>query len=411
VADTTITPGSGGLVLAASRPGVNNIDADPPAGSLVVSGAEPIVGGSYWITPDAAEVEFTGYPPRLKFILSPAEYVFMAELTAAVDDIGTLETFYVTDGAGWVTRPDDAPANTHVQPVLTNPCTYRREMFSGNAVFGYMRPSFGEAVLSNMDGRFDGWKFYGFDGRDYTVYAGRHGARFPGEWVTVLKANIESVNVDLREVRIKLRDYAHYLEQPILRDKFAGTGGLEGEEQIAGQPKPRLFGYVPWFPPVPIVITDGDYTYEPILVSGGRWQPQGFKQTISQYDSALTAVVSPSNVAFDLTANGSKATFANNGFWAYYTGTIATIDFTILRASSTEEGVQTIGSLTFTDGSYVGVFTLDEEIVLEANDQVFIVLTTEDIWNGDVLPLLNLTIALDGEFTTAAASTFVADPT
>ena len=175
--------------------------------------------------------------------------IFVAEITAAVDAIGTTQTFYVTNGDGFTTRPTDTPANTPIRPALLNPGSYRREMFSGNRTFGAVRPAFGEAVLFNGDGVFDAWRAYGFDGRAFTLRWGEQGADYPSEFTTVFVATMEGATMDFREVRLRLRDSLKILEKPVLNETFAGTGGIEGPAALEGQAKQRLLGLTQYPPP------------------------------------------------------------------------------------------------------------------------------------------------------------------
>ena len=70
--------------------------------------------------------------------------IFVAELTAVIDSEGEgiLQTFYITTGNGFITKPSDSPANTNVYPRLLDPGTYSRALFSGSKVFGAFTPSF-----------------------------------------------------------------------------------------------------------------------------------------------------------------------------------------------------------------------------------------------------------------------------
>ena len=81
--------------------------------------------------------------------------IFVAEITAAIDSSGTTQTFYITSGNGFVTKPSDTPSDTSVYPRLIDPGTYRRELFSGGKTFGAVVPSYGSVTIANADGLFD----------------------------------------------------------------------------------------------------------------------------------------------------------------------------------------------------------------------------------------------------------------
>lgn len=330
----------------------------PQSGALVAQVSVEVL--SAVPAPDArvgqVAVEVLSTRPSTESTLDPSRMVFVAEMTAAIDDAGTLATFYATDGIGWVTAASDTPANTHVQPTLTNPGTYRRELFSGNRLYGAVRPAFGAATLSNLDGRYDAWKFHGFDGRRYTVYAGLEGAAFPSAWTVVFRATIQQCDVDFREVRFKLRDDLDLLDKSILIETFAGTGGVEGDDSMVGVPKVRTIGGPYWHPVQPIILIP------PVV----RWESDG-----PTYDFGGGYAGKPTASAecgrFIATRDiRLKSTFAPSRGSARVAATGSTV-FSI-KVNGTE-----VGTMTFAASATVPTFAASSDIDLASGDVVTVV--------------------------------------
>ena len=179
-------------------------------------------------------------------------YRYVVEITAAVDSSGTEQTFYV-GSTGFTTLPTDTPAGTAIPPHLLNPGNYERSLFTGRRTFGAVSGNYGEVVIANHNGQYDGWIDYGFDGRRFRLYYGPENAAYPSGYTLVLQCTMLSADFGLDAVRIKLRDRLSLLDKPVIASTFAGTGGVEGSADLAGSPKPRLMGDT-YF--IPLVLLD-----------------------------------------------------------------------------------------------------------------------------------------------------------
>lgn len=174
--------------------------------------------------------------------------IFVAEITAAIDNSGTTQTFYITSGNGFVTKPSDTPSDTSVYPRLIDPGTYRRELFSGGKTFGAVVPSYGSVTIANADGLFDGWKDYGFDGQPFVLRVGEEGGSYPSSFSIVFKCTMVSLKLTEKDITINLTDRLCLLDKPVLNTTLAGTGGVEGSSDMAGQTIPRVFRKVELVP-------------------------------------------------------------------------------------------------------------------------------------------------------------------
>ncbi len=367
----------------------------PQSGALVAQVAVEVL--SAVPAPDArvgqVAVEVLSTRPSTESTLDPSRMVFVAEMTAAIDDAGTLATFYATDGIGWVTGASDTPSDTHVQPTLTNPGTYRRELFSGNRPYGAVRPSFGAATLTNLDGRYDDWKFHGFDGRRYTVYAGLEGAAFPSAWIVVFRATIQQCDVDFREVRLKLRDDLDLLDKSILIETFAGTGGVEGNASMAGVPKVRTIGDPFWHPVQPIALVSEVLEYRPKPIT---FTATGHVETLAGGDVLLRAPL-PYNVYFEVDFDPSSAS-------ASYPGTTTDTVFNVYRYRP-GSNYMSIGTVTFPVGERVGVWNITSDWIAGAGESIVIIEA-----GAPDATLEGVSVTIAGFVTTLAASDYLPEP-
>lgn len=172
---------------------------------------------------------------------------FVVEVTPVIDNSGTTQKFlFATEG--FATSGTDSPANTVARELLSDPGSIKRELFSGAAVYGPNRPSFGQVILSNHDGVLDDWIGYAISGSRVVVRYGTIGDAYPASWDTVMTAYAESLIVDFNQVRIILRDRLQLLDKPVVTEVFTGTG-LEDPESAARK-KQIVFGRPGFIPPI-----------------------------------------------------------------------------------------------------------------------------------------------------------------
>jgi hypothetical protein len=229
---------------------------------------------------------------------------FVLSITPTVSADGSTLDFLFS-GDSWATSPTDTPPNKSVMGLLKNPGTLRRELFAGQRVTGAIRPSFGNVVLANPapvagePGLLDDWIDYGMAGADVVLYWGEVGAAFPAGYTVVYRAFCHSFWADADVITIRLRDALQLLEQPVVSEGFAGTGGLEGTGAVA---KRKQF-------------VSGDPGFiEPILVDAIK--QIYFVQTTATagLESAYLRQPDVDPNAFDVYDNGVKITRAETAY-------------------------------------------------------------------------------------------------
>lgn len=120
---------------------------------------------------------------------------------------------------------------------------------------GSTNPTGGAIAWSNDDGSLDPWTGYDWTDRGIEVYVG---AAYEGdtrpEWPTgyaqILNGRTDRSGWDAREFLVYARDFRRRFRVPIQATLYAGTGSLEGGDEIKGLPKPLLYGQVRQVEPV-----------------------------------------------------------------------------------------------------------------------------------------------------------------
>lgn len=144
---------------------------------------------------------------------------------------------------GFVTRPDDDPPDAWYEPRLVTALNFERQLFSGGRLEGRSVPGFGTLSLNNADGGLDSLAAMAWDGRRVRVWLGGDDFRL-AEFGLVLDGAAEQVEFDDLLVTLRLRDLQARFESEVVRATYAGTGGTEGREGLAGRPRPLCFGRV-----------------------------------------------------------------------------------------------------------------------------------------------------------------------
>ncbi len=102
-------------------------------------------------------------------------------------------------------------------------------------------PTFGQTTIKIGDGDHDAQTAMHWDGRPVTIYLGAQEFDFE-EFQAIFKGTAQEVVWNESELQIILRDGAARLDVPIQQTLYAGTGGLEGSDDLKNQPKPLTYG-------------------------------------------------------------------------------------------------------------------------------------------------------------------------
>jgi len=190
--------------------------------------------------------------------------MILIEMVGAIDAAGTTRTVFLSDSS-FCTRPTDTPPNTAFKQVLLDPGSIGVHAYSdGRTTGGAAKLETGEVVVINVDGRFDAWLDYAFDGRPITIRQGEAGA-YPADFPVIFNGTVESIEANKDTTVIRLRDKLYVLTAPILTNRYAGTNvlpiGLEGSpDDIQGRLKCRVWGTV--LNMAPVLVNSAKLTYQ-----------------------------------------------------------------------------------------------------------------------------------------------------
>lgn len=174
--------------------------------------------------------------------------MILAEITAAVDDAGTTQTFYLASGS-YRTEPSDTPASRNFISALSDPGSIGVSVYRSGRTGGYGSLEVGDLKIVNSDGRFDSWVNYGFDGRPLVLRLYR--PDLPYAYMPVLFTGTVDgpPEVARQSIVLRLRDKQIVLEVPACPGIYAGTNippnGVDGlPTDLKGQRKPKCYGQV-----------------------------------------------------------------------------------------------------------------------------------------------------------------------
>lgn len=169
--------------------------------------------------------------------------IYLAEVAAYDSAIPGATTLRFSSGLGYA-HPS-APG--FYDPRIVQPANLRRDAFGAGTTTGAVELGVGELVLANSDGALDFIADYGLDGRAFRVLRGDDLAAY-SSFSVVFTGTMEQPTFSFDTVGIRLRDKLYTLDVPAQTSKYAGTnslpGGLEGDSDLKGRPKPRAYGVV-----------------------------------------------------------------------------------------------------------------------------------------------------------------------
>jgi hypothetical protein len=178
--------------------------------------------------------------------------------------------------------------------------SHRRSIATGDS-FGVVALGDGDITIDNTDGIFDGRILQVINGRDVIVRAGA--ADIPYEWwPIVFKGTAREWSFDQSSIRIAIRDLAYRLQVPLQTTLFAGTGFLEGDDNLKGKRKPRLLGrainFTPSFVDQPnLIYLANDGPVDAIFAVRDRGIPLSFDADYANYAALVAASISDGEYA------------------------------------------------------------------------------------------------------------------
>lgn len=157
------------------------------------------------------------------------------------------------------TDNDDTPSAIYVHGGLPASPNFASSLFDGVDPASRSRPTVGEIEIIDPAGELDWLLDYVWDGARLTLKRGARGTQY-STWETVARFTTSGIVPALDAKRFALRDLGWQLQGPLHSEYYRGTGGLEGDANIAGRWKPWALGYV--FNAEPVLLSAADQIYQ-----------------------------------------------------------------------------------------------------------------------------------------------------
>ncbi|WP_409264525.1 hypothetical protein [Pseudomonas sp. KCJK9000] len=152
-----------------------------------------------------------------------------------------LTTLYAAT-QGFISQAADTPSQTYFEGRLDVPLRFERSLIGQGEPVGQAALGWGDIEMINSDGYYDSLVTNSaVDGRRVTVKVGTADFAY-GEFGVVFDGTARGWEVDEDRVRLLVRDFGYKLEIPVQRWLYSGEGGLAGDANVIGRPKPLLYG-------------------------------------------------------------------------------------------------------------------------------------------------------------------------
>ncbi len=220
-----------------------------------------------------------------------------AELEGAISDFeitgGEIE-LYASD-VGYHSHMADTPADAWFPGAMPSPFNYSIRVFEGGRPGGPSRIGAGDIVIRNAKGERDDWLGKAFDGREIRLYRGRKDAAF-STFDLVFVGTCIGLDWTDTSITIRLRDRQAPFQKPIQSVLYGGSGGLDGDASIAGQPKAICYGVRRNIPVRLIDATNGvrqfhDGVSQAVLAVRDKGVGYDFVGDFANYDDLVAATV------------------------------------------------------------------------------------------------------------------------
>ena len=142
----------------------------------------------------------------------------------------------------FITDASDTPSSQPYSGVLDEPLDFSWSMPSA-AGFGGFITGRGTTVINNMDARYDVLtQRYTTDGQPVEVRLGKVGTP-QTSWPIVFRGLSSGEFIDDASFEISTEDNGYKFDVPVQASLYSGAGGLDGNADLAGKPRPLCFGW------------------------------------------------------------------------------------------------------------------------------------------------------------------------
>lgn len=253
-----------GVVYAYGAPPLpfGSIDWPVPFGFLLYAGVDPLnlgahEGKAYLLTGTPFDPVGASRMPSPPLPFGEIDWPSPFDLSWQ----GAAPRIWPAATIGRSSRPEDTPANTYVPAKFDLAgFNYSMELFGGADPTSAGSNTVGVLNISDPDAELDGLLRLGWDGAPLQILRGDPDDLF-ANWSVVANVTAAGILNDTRQKEIQLRDLGRLLNAAPLHDqRYDGTGGLDGDAEIAGKVKPYAVG--PSFNVTPVLMVAADLIYQ-----------------------------------------------------------------------------------------------------------------------------------------------------
>ena len=256
------------------------------------------------------DIEAVFDPLAIVFEAADQNLIYLA--TINYYDISGAEAAIVRLGSeDFVTQPSDDPAHTFFRGVIQQPLNIRQTVADNVRAAGRGAPCTGTISFVNIDGVLDDVLVpNAVNGREIVVERLDQGKPY-AEAQTLFKGIIQAMDFDTDQITLTVSCKNVLLDTPLNDDnRFDGTGGIEGGNDLKDKVKPMALGYTFGVAPLFVGLIDGLPTY---MVSGGDALPiQDVKEVFDSGIRLTQVASSPTSGEYSIDTNTGALTLGAN---------------------------------------------------------------------------------------------------
>ena len=193
----------------------------------------------------------------------------------------------------------------HWPAILRSAVDSAVELFDGTNETAQGRTSFGVIDLLIGDGEHDELIGYNWSGRDVEIKLGAPDFDF-SDYVTVVKGTAEDITYTDSVLSIVLRGKEEFLDNQVQENVYSGTGGRQGDGNLAGTTKPLAYGEL--FNVLPVLVDEANLIYQ--------WHDGSSEALVAAFDggAALTSLGDVADIEATTVPAGYYKTQLSGGY-------------------------------------------------------------------------------------------------
>jgi len=203
---------------------------------LTASGSEPVLGTEFaWDV--GPYIEMIGEDGHSIYRLT-VNSSNVISVTLDRDELERAQSITISNGHPWAFYN----GRTYISDFIEMGDVETQAPLTEIGFGGLVEPTIGVIKISIHDGELDFLADQDWDSRPFTVRIGSTDAE-PAIYPFAVRGEIESASWDEDFISLRIRDAGIGFKQSIQPNHYGGTGGLDGDSEVEGQPKPLCLGF------------------------------------------------------------------------------------------------------------------------------------------------------------------------